>query len=76
MTSVEVQVELNAIKALCGIFPYGEAMAIFAGPAFPPAGEQEFSRSNLGTVRHQSLMTRHEFDPSSAVVAINKAIQK
>ena len=76
ITSGEVQVELNAIVALYGIFPYGQVMAALAGSAFAPAGDHGLSRSTLDTARHQSLIFRNEFDPSSAVVAIKKAIQK
>ena len=71
-----MQVKLSVAEALFGIFPYGQVMAVLAGSAFAPAGDHDLSRSILDTVRYQSLMIRNEFDPSSAVAAINKAIQK
>ena len=76
ITSGEVQVNLSVIEAVYGVFPYGQVMAVLAGSAFAPAGDHDLSRSILGTVRHQSLMVRDEFDPSAAVVAINRVIQK
>ena len=76
ITSGEVQVKLSVIEAVYGVFPYGQAMAVLAGSAFAPAGDHGLSRSILETVRHQSLMVRDEFDPSAAVVTINRAIKK
>ena len=64
------------IGALYGIFSNGQVMEVLAGSAFAPAGDSDLSRRILGTAHHQSLMIRHEFDPSSTVVAINKAIIK
>ena len=71
-----MQVKLNVIETLYGIFPYGQVMAVLAASAFAPAGDHDLSRSILDTARLQSLMVRGEFDPSAAVVAFNKAIQK
>ena len=71
-----MQVELSAIETPHGIFPFDQAMAILAASAFAPAGDHDLSRRILDTVRYQSPMARGEFDPSAAVVAINKAIQK
>ena len=71
-----MQVELGVIEALYVIFPYGQVMATLAASAFAPAGDYDLGRNILETVRHQSLLIRGKFDPSAAVVAINKAIQK
>ena len=71
-----MQIKLSVIEALYVIFPYGQVMATLAGSAFAPAGDHDPSRCILNTVRHQSLMIRNKFDPSSAVAATNKAIQK
>ena len=49
---------LSAVETLYGIFPFGQVMAILAASAFAPAGDNDLSRSILGTVRHQSPMFR------------------
>ena len=76
ITRGEVTVEPGVVETLNGIFPFGGVMAALAASVFAPSGDQDFSRSFLDTARHQTLMVQGEFDPSAAVVAINKAIQK
>ena len=62
------------IETLHGTFHFGQVIAALAASAFAPAGDQNLSRNCLDTVHHKSLITRGEFDPSAAAVAINKAI--
>ena len=50
-------------------------MALLAASAFAQAGGHDPSRNILKTVLRLFLMARGEFDPSAAVVAINKANQ-
>ena len=50
-------------------------MALLAASAFAPAGDHDLSRSILEIVRHQYLAVWGEFNPSAAVIAINKATQ-
>ena len=76
ITSGEVRVELSVVEAVYGVFPFGQAMAVLAGAAFTPTGDHDLSRHILETVRLQNLMVGDEFDPSTAAVAINRAIQK
>ena len=73
IASGDVEVELNVIETLYGIFPFGQVMAPLASLAFAPAGDHSLSRSTLDTIRHQPPMVRGDFDPSAAV--INKAIK-
>ena len=75
IASGDLEGELSVIKPLDGTSPFGQIMAALATLAFTRPGDHDPRRSTLETVRHQSLMTRGEFDPSAAVVAINKVIQ-
>ena len=76
VTSGEVRVELSVIEAVYEVFPFGQVMAVLAGTAITPARDHDLSRSIFETVRLQTLMAGDEFDPSTAAVAINRAIQK